>query len=92
MKNMNLVEIVEDWLKASDYDGLYNDIGCGCSAGDLMPCIEPGTGCVAAYRFNCSKCKKREVCDKIDHDDYIPSSWMSPNKNYCTPEYEDDSE
>jgi len=41
---MTITEIVEDYLKENDYDGLYNDDGCwgedgcGCFLGDLFPC------------------------------------------------------
>jgi len=43
--------IVEDWLKANDFDGLCNpDRECGCTLNDLMPCNAPHEGdCQAGY-------------------------------------------
>ncbi len=40
--------IVEMWLAAHGYDGLYRPgWDCGCRLGDLMPCDEPGVSCEA---------------------------------------------
>lgn len=36
---MNVKQIVEGWLTANGYDGLF-DFACGCKVGDLMPCDE----------------------------------------------------
>ena len=46
---MDIEDIVEEWLKANGYDGLYNSgLECGCHLGDLMPCSEPHTSeCLA---------------------------------------------
>ena len=46
----NVKEIVADWLKANGYDGLCNDVGCGCTLGDLMTCGEPSEYCVPGWR------------------------------------------
>jgi len=36
---MNVKEIVEQFLEANGYDGLYNENGgCACKRDDLMPC------------------------------------------------------
>jgi len=45
-------EIVAEWLKANDYDGLGRE-GCCCELADLMPCDEPGPDCWAGYRGPC---------------------------------------
>jgi len=49
MKNMNVLEIVEEYLIKFNFDGLFNsDLECGCFLGDLCPCesdfcqCEPG--------------------------------------------------
>lgn len=34
---MQVTEIVKDWLKSHEYDGLYTD-DCGCCIEDLAPC------------------------------------------------------
>lgn len=35
----NIQRIVEDWLKAHEYEGLYSaSEDCACVMGDLMPC------------------------------------------------------
>ena len=45
---MDVKEIVEEYLKANGYDGLYNYVGCGCAlddldaCGEISPCCEPG--------------------------------------------------
>jgi len=39
---MTVKEIVEAYLEANGYDGLYT-CDCGCRIGDLMPC--PCEGC-----------------------------------------------
>lgn len=40
-KPANCHEIVESYLRANGYDGLFNDCdrdGCACKLGDLIPC------------------------------------------------------
>ncbi len=45
---MTLKEIVLEYLKKNDYDGLFRNGECGCKTDDLMPCegvcdtCEPG--------------------------------------------------
>ena len=48
MKERPIKEIVTDWLKQHDCEGLaHND--CACELDDLMPCGEPNLNyCVAA--------------------------------------------
>ncbi len=49
---MNVVEIIEAYLRANGFDGLYTD-DCGCQLGDLMPC-DGGVGeCCPGYRQPC---------------------------------------
>ena len=43
-------EIVEEWLKANGYDGLYRPNECACKVGDLMPCDEPCSDCEAGFQ------------------------------------------
>ncbi len=55
-KQWTLAEIIEDWLKAHDYDGLCivepDGDGCGCGLSDgLCPCDDPNfRECEAAYK------------------------------------------
>ena len=59
-KRWTLDEIIADWLKAHDYDGLYcflgDDENCGCGLDDLMPCAQNNgspsvSECEAAYAY-----------------------------------------
>jgi hypothetical protein len=38
MHDTNVREIVSDWLKSHNYEGLCTD-ECGCRLADLMPCV-----------------------------------------------------
>jgi len=42
MKPKTVKEIVEQYLEANGYDGLWLD-DCGCRLGDLFPCGMEGT-------------------------------------------------
>jgi len=49
MKEMAVKNIVVEWLKAHECDGLcHTDCECGCALDDFFPCGEPGFECVAA--------------------------------------------
>ena len=52
---MNLKEIVIDWLKLNNYDGLYDPYECACEISDLMPYDEPHTDCCPGYKVICRK-------------------------------------
>ena len=40
---MTIQEIIENYLKASEFDGLFNyEIGCACVPGDPAPCHPDG--------------------------------------------------
>lgn len=66
MSEMTVKEIVADWLKAHDCEGLYSE-DCGCKLDDLMPCGEPNFNCVAA------------VNDPAEHDPEV-QVWMTPKQ------------
>ena len=52
---MEVKDIVEQYLKANGYDGLYNPVGeCGCEIGDLAPCCEHQMHCEAAHKVPCT--------------------------------------
>lgn len=54
---MNVFEIVKDYLRNNEYDGLYNtQIPCACTLGDFMPCGEPSPHCEPGYRGRDVKC------------------------------------
>ena len=44
--------ICKAWLMENGYDGICRqEMECGCSVHDLMPCDSPGmTGCVPAHK------------------------------------------
>lgn len=53
--NMNVIKIVENWLKAHGYDGLYSVAGeCACPIGSLFPCGECHSDCMAGYKIPCT--------------------------------------
>ena len=45
----NIIELIEIGLKAEGKDGLYYDHACACKLGDLNPCGNISTGCMAGY-------------------------------------------
>lgn len=48
---MNVRQIIEEYLKANGYDGLYNDVGeCGCEIGDLFTCGFTEYTCEPAHK------------------------------------------
>ena len=47
---MNVVEIVEEWLKENGYDDLYRRCGiCYCEVDELMPCGQIDGDCTAGH-------------------------------------------
>jgi hypothetical protein len=51
MKEITVTEIVADWLKAHECDGLcHTGCECGCPLDDFAPCLEPSFDCVAAVK------------------------------------------
>ena len=46
--NPTVLEMVESYLKANGYDGLYYE-DCGCQADDLAPCSHINENCRAGY-------------------------------------------
>ena len=65
---MTIKEIVTKFLRESDYDGLWNDVGeCACTLDDLAPCECDYQGidsqsCRAGYKA---------PCDCGEHDFHI---------------------
>jgi len=57
MTNPTALEIVEQWLRENDYDGLYTDGsggGCSCTLDDLAPCSGGWfINCRAGYKQPC---------------------------------------
>lgn len=84
MSEMNVRDMVRDWLEDSEFDGLYNDCGCGCVLGDLMPCDGDQSTCEPAYVFDCWRCAWGGVCGKRGEG----CEWMtSTDKDFCEPDY-----
>ena len=47
--NTTVKQIVQDYLTAHGYDGLYDGDGCGCRLGDLFPCTDSFSNCMPGY-------------------------------------------
>jgi hypothetical protein len=54
---MDVKGMIEDWLRAHFYDGLYHaDSECACKIDDLAPCGELSDGaCEPGYKANCTE-------------------------------------
>lgn len=54
---MAIKEIILDYLKKNNYDGLCNpDVECGCGIDDFMPCDNIDINCQPAYKKLCKNC------------------------------------
>ncbi len=54
---MNVKEIVQEWIRGEDKDGLWNpEIPCGCGLDDLAPCGDIKAECEAALASKCKNC------------------------------------
>lgn len=67
---MTIREIIEQYLKDNNYDGLAGD-DCGCKISDLMCCDNPTPNCQPGYTITCKDCSKPN-CDFRDEDQDIP--------------------
>jgi len=72
---LTIKQIVVEYLKASNFDGLrHPDFECSCITSYLMPCsdfegLNPCDVCVAGYRIECECWTHPKDCDcGIDHD------------------------
>jgi len=60
---MTVIEIVEQYLKANNLDGLYHEDGeCACECGELAPCGQVEMGCRGGVKA---------PCECGDHDYHI---------------------
>jgi len=50
---INVLEIIEKYLKENGYDGLYREDGCGCELGDLGSCDSCPLDCIPGYKIPC---------------------------------------
>lgn len=46
---MTVLDIVQQYLEANTFDGLYSPDTCACKRDDLAPCGEMGMGCEPGY-------------------------------------------
>ena len=53
MEALTVKEIVEAYLKANNFDGLFADGLCSCEVGDLAPCGEMQETCQAGHKMKC---------------------------------------
>ena len=49
--HMTVKEIVVKYLKDNGYDGLYDEMDCGCLIDDFAPCDSIGAECMPGYRL-----------------------------------------
>ena len=67
---LNVLQIVEERLRADGYDGLTHCDGeCGCLISDLAPCGDMLDTCEAGYRV---------PCECGDHDYHIATERPAP--------------
>lgn len=51
---MNVLKIVETWLRQHNFDGLVEPDGeCACKLGHLAPCGQIGHGCIPGHLAPC---------------------------------------
>ena len=61
---MTAKEILIEWLKEHNYDGLWHqDTECGCMIDDLMPCESWCGDCTPGHKQDCTGCDG-ELCNK----------------------------
>ena len=61
---MNVKEIVEAYLKANGYDGLFNPhANCACLSNDLVSCDGNPCDCQPGYRIPCDGTCDDPPCD-----------------------------
>tara|TARA_Y100000310_G_C20624286_1_gene785002 strand:- start:350 stop:529 length:180 start_codon:yes stop_codon:yes gene_type:complete len=48
-KPETVLAILEQWLKANGYDGLYSPGECACKIGDLIVCESECSQCAPGY-------------------------------------------
>jgi hypothetical protein len=66
---MKVIDIVINWLKENQYDGLVNiDLECGCGIDDLMPCCDCFSECEPAYKHRDGWFYKIKEGDKDEKD------------------------
>ena len=59
MKDVN--DIVKEYLKENEFDGLYNPDGeCACEINDLQPCCENFSECRPGYIKTCDQLTDEE--------------------------------
>ena len=57
---MDVIEIVGQFLKENEYDGLFNAGVCACKLDDLAPCGGIEGSCEAGYMQIVEKCSKHD--------------------------------
>ena len=68
---MNVIDIVSEYLKLNEYDGLVQKEGeCGCELDDLHPCDDDMSTCKPAYKHMTNGClgMGEEWCMSINKD------------------------
>ena len=62
---MNCKEIIIDYLKKNNFDGLIcTEVSCGCPIEDLAPCEENMFDCIPAYKIENPDCENyKQKCE-----------------------------
>lgn len=55
-KNLTVKEIVINYLKKNNFDGLHYDSECSCKIDDLLNCGNECTECKPGNFINCNEC------------------------------------
>jgi len=58
---MTVKEIIYNFLKENNFDGLCN-YDCGCDIDDLCACDNYNLSCEPAYKVYCNECKENDKC------------------------------
>lgn len=68
-ENPAVKEIVMEYLKNNNYDGLVHESGCGCGIDKIGDCEALSETCQAAYKQkpHCSNCGTQ--CDGVNGDE-----------------------
>ncbi len=48
---MNVLDIIVNYLKENNYDGLYYENECSCLLDDICPCGELSLNCQPGYKL-----------------------------------------
>lgn len=80
---MNVLTIVEDWLRQNNFDGLVEpNCECACKVDYLAPCGELGQRCIPGHLAPCPPecgegCEWHIVGTQLDAIRTLTSEWLA---------------